>query len=401
VALTVAKTGSQTGRLQQVISEKSLDDGEVGIEVNETHGMITPGLTIGIDVAASPILQANKGMSCVGYQLTGKGFRVDSVQAQKLDPAFGHSSALIRPLLTGTDITKTKSNSFAIDLFGLSEVQTRETYPAIYQWLLNTVKPERDQNADRASRDFWWLFARPRPDFRPALNNSKRGIATSLTAKHRTFVFVKANDICDSTTVMFALPDGLHLGILSSNIHVLWSMAAGGRLGVGNDSRYNKSKCFEAFPFAAEDTGLTPELTERIRLLAEKLDAHRKTQQAAHPDLTLTGMYNVLGKLRSGEALSAKDKTMHEQGLVSVLRTLHDELDDAVLAAYGWSDLGPVPWTDEAARATVQWRFDDAAGTQILHFPSQYTLAKDDEGWHIVVIDAQGEVDAWAGAGWA
>jgi hypothetical protein len=149
---------------------------------------------------------------------------------------------------------------------------------------------------------------------------------------------------------MFALPDGLHLGILSSNIHVLWSMAAGGRLGVGNDSRYNKSKCFEAFPFAAEDTGLTPELTERIRLLAEKLDAHRKTQQAAHPDLTLTGMYNVLGKLRSGEALSAKDKTMHEQGLVSVLRTLHDALDAAVLQAYGWSDLGPVPWTDEAAR---------------------------------------------------
>jgi hypothetical protein len=42
---------------------------------------------------------------------------------------------------------------------------------------------------------------------------------------------------------------------------------------------------------------------------------------------------------------------LHEQGLVSVLRSLHDELDAAVLAAYGWSDLGPVPWADEAARA--------------------------------------------------
>jgi len=59
----------------------------------------------------------------------------------------------------------------------------------------------------------------------------------------------------------------------------------------------------------------------------------------------------VLEKLRSGEALSAKDKTMHEQGLVSVLRTLHDELDAAVLQAYGWSDLGPVPHQDAAARA--------------------------------------------------
>ncbi len=56
---------------------------------------------------------------------------------------------------------------------------------------------------------------------------------------------------------------------------------------------------------------------------------------------------------------------------------------------------------DDAARARVEWRFEDAAGAQVLHFPSLYTLALDDEGWHIVVIDAQGEVDAWAGAGWA
>jgi len=50
-------------------------------------------------------------------------------------------------------------------------------------------------------------------------------------------------------------------------------------------------------------------------------------------------MYNVLEKLRSGEALSAKDKTIHEQGLVSVLRELHDALDAAVFDAYGWNDL--------------------------------------------------------------
>ena len=62
-------------------------------------------------------------------------------------------------------------------------------------------------------------------------------------------------------------------------------------------------------------------------------------------------MYNVLDKLRRGEPLTSKDKTLHEQGLVSVLQSLHDELDAAVLQAYGWSDLDPVPWRDEAARA--------------------------------------------------
>ena len=47
----------------------------------------------------------------------------------------------------------------------------------------------------------------------------------------------------------------------------------------------------------------------------------------------------MLAKLRSGEPLNAKDKLLHEQGLVSVLRTLHDQLDAAVLVAYGWADL--------------------------------------------------------------
>jgi len=53
----------------------------------------------------------------------------------------------------------------------------------------------------------------------------------------------------------------------------------------------------------------------------------------------MTGMYNVLEQLRRGEPLGPKERQVHEQGLVSVLRQLHDELDAAVLAAYGWADL--------------------------------------------------------------
>ena len=122
-------------------------------------------------------------------------------------------------------------------------------------------------------------------------------------------------------------------------------------MGVGNDPVYNNTRCFEPFPFPSEDTGLPPELSDRIRQLAEQLDAHRKARQAAHEAVTLTGLYNVLTKRRSGEGLNAKDKLLHDQGLVSVLRSLHDDLDAAVLQAYGWADLGPVPWSDEVARA--------------------------------------------------
>ena len=101
---------------------------------------------------------------------------------------------------------------------------------------------------------------------------------------------------------------------------------------MGNDPRYLKTRCFEPFPFPAA----TDAQQARIRGLAEQLDSHRKRQQAQHPKLTLTDMYNVLEKLRAGEPLTAKDKTVHEQGLVSVLREIHDELDAAVCDAYGW-----------------------------------------------------------------
>jgi hypothetical protein len=47
----------------------------------------------------------------------------------------------------------------------------------------------------------------------------------------------------------------------------------------------------------------------------------------------------VLEKLRTGATFTANEMTIHEQGLVSVLRELHDDLDRAVFDAYGWNDL--------------------------------------------------------------
>jgi hypothetical protein len=41
--------------------------------------------------------------------------------------------------------------------------------------------------------------------------------------------------------------------------------------------------------------------------------------------------------------LTPKERTIHDKGLITVLRQLHDELDAAVFAAYGW----PVNLTDE------------------------------------------------------
>jgi hypothetical protein len=361
IAMTVGTAGSHEGRLLTVENETETDQDEVAVTLREQVGTIHADLSVGANVAAAQALQANRDLSCPGFKLHGAGFIVTPDKAREL--GLGTVAGLdryIRPYRNGRDLTDKPRGVLVIDLFGLEADEVRARYPAVYQHVLEHVKPERDANNRASYRDNWWIFGEPRGAFRPALEGLPRYIATVETAKHRAFQFLDAGIAPDNMLVCVAIDDAAALGVLSSQVDVTWALAAGGRLGVGNDPRYNKSRCFETFPFPAA----TPEQQARIRDLAEQLDAHRKRQQAAHPDLTLTGMYNVLEKLRSGEALTAKERATHEHGLVSVLRQLHDDLDAAVLDAYGWSDLLPVlgvahgnaPGTrDEAKRA-----FDEA-----------------------------------------
>jgi hypothetical protein len=348
------------GRLLTVTEETQTGNDEVLVTLREQRGLLHADLRLGADVACAKPLLANMNLSNRGVQLFGAGFIVTREEAAALLPLpLGEGGGegtpaqvpLIREYRNGRDLMATSRDMLVIDAFGLSAEQLRERFPAVYQWLVERVKPERDSNNRASYRNNWWFHGEPRKVMRGQLSGLPRYIATVETAKHRVFQFLDAAVLPDNMLVAIATSDGLALGILSSQAHVEWALVAGGRLGVGNDPRYNKSRCFETFPFPSDDTGLTPALAERIRQLAEQLDAHRKARQAAFESVTLTGLYNVLDKLRRGEALNAKDKALHEQGLVSVLQSLHDELDAAVLQAYGWSDLGAVPWSDEAARA--------------------------------------------------
>jgi hypothetical protein len=50
-------------------------------------------------------------------------------------------------------------------------------------------------------------------------------------------------------------------------------------------------------------------------------------------------MYNLLEKLRAGQEFTDADRNYNNKALVSTLKQIHDELDQAVFAAYGWQDL--------------------------------------------------------------
>jgi hypothetical protein len=336
--MTVGGSGSAPGTVLEIIDEQSKGQDELSVMFRSRTGVVSFNLSVGANVAKSEPLDANRAVSNTGVKLHGAGFIVSRERAQDL--GLGRTEGLerhIREYRNGRDINQTTRDVLVIDLDGLNSKEVMGAFPEVYQHVFETVKPERDHNNERYRRENWWLFGRRNTELRAALNGLPRFIATAETSKHRFFVFLPASVLPDNMLVNIGLADALYLGTLSSRVHVTWSLAAGGTL--EDRPRYNKTRCFETFPFPAPD-----EMTkQRIRDLAEQLDAHRKRQQELHPDLTMTGMYNVLEKLRAGETLSAKEQKIHEQGLVSVLKQIHDDLDAAVCDAYGW----PHDLTDE------------------------------------------------------
>ncbi len=160
---------------------------------------------------------------------------------------------------------------------------------------------------------------------------------TPETAKHRVFVFFDAATLADNKLVCIGVEGGDVIATLSSKYHIAWASAAGALL--EDRPVYVKSTCFDPFPFPDPPE----DLKARLRALGEELDATRKRVQAKHPDLTLTGLYNVLEKLKSGAALTPADEDVKQRGLVLILKELHQQIDDLTADAYGW----PRDLTDE------------------------------------------------------
>lgn len=248
IAMTVAEAGRSEGVLWKVAHESKLDTDEPIIEFSKTVGMINVDFTIGVDLGLSVELMANSALSSRGVVLHGDGFIVTREQAFRL--GLGVRDGLdrhIREYRNGRDLTARSRGVMVIDLFGLRSSEVRTRFPEVYEHLLMSVKPERDRNRDKDIRNNWWIFGRPRSEIRPALEGLKEYIATVETMQHRLFMFIPGHILADNRLVVIADDDPFLLGVLSSRVHVAWSLANGGTL--EDRPIYTKTRCFDTFPF--------------------------------------------------------------------------------------------------------------------------------------------------------
>ena len=351
IAMTVAQAGEREGVLATVMSETGLNTDAPQVALETREGKVQANLTIGADLAAAHSLNSNGDVSFRGVCIGGAGF----VLVEPSEHLRRTSPTLVRQMRNGRDVAQRPQERWVIDAFGLTERQLMTNHQAIYSHLIENVRPERIHSSRESYREKWWLFMEPRPELREILAGSERALVSPMTAKHRYFVFVDATEIPDQGLVVVTVQAPELAASLASRLHLIWTLAKGGYLGVGNDSRYNNSTVFRTFPFP--DLSENPATQSRLAELGEWLDTFRKERLAAHDFLTMTGLYNSLERVRelqwkagpgrgedsaaAIEPLNDKERDAYEAGHIAILKDIHDEIDTLVFAAYGWSDLAP------------------------------------------------------------
>ena len=140
---------------------------------------------------------------------------------------------------------------------------------------------------------------------------------SSKASPHHALAFLTAEFIFSQNLNVFAFDKCSILCVLQSRVHELWARFVGTTM--KDDFTYTKEDCFETFPFPSG-------YESALDAVGQAYHDHRAALMiAANEGMTRT--YNRFHKSEeSSEAIRR-------------LRELHDEMDRAVLRAYGWDDL--------------------------------------------------------------
>jgi type II restriction/modification system DNA methylase subunit YeeA len=311
-------------------------------------------------------LAENRGVAFQGIT-KGAPFEISGSVARPwllspVNPNGSSNAQVLRRIWSGGDIVKRRDAGWVVDFTNLTETEA-SLFELPYEYILEHVKPLRENNRRELYRKNWWRFAEARPGFRQKASGLKRYIATPKVSRHRLFVWFDERDLPDNLVIAIARNDNVSFGILESHYHEAWALARGAWIGVGNDPTYTPTATFETFPFPE---GLTPNIqakdyesdprAQAIAVAAERLDDLRNAWLNP-PDLVKIEPEVVTGypdRILPKDAQSAV--TLRTRTLTNLynqrpqwLADAHRDLDVAVAAAYGW----PADISEEDALAKL------------------------------------------------
>lgn len=246
----------------------------------------------------------------------GKGFIIDPGEANTLlglDDA--DYAQVVRRYLTSDDIADRPHQDpsrWVID-FAQRSLEEAVQFSAAITIVRERVKPERDANDDLGFRTKWWQFGRSRPALRKAVAGLARYLAVGRHGKRMLIAWADPAVIASDATNVFAFDDDYALGVLLSTAHDAWAWSFSSTL--ETRLRYTPTTVFATFPWPSPVDGAT---RERIASAASALYERRSALCREHR-IGLTKLYNLV-----------------DDGGFTELVALHNRLDAAVAAAYGW-----------------------------------------------------------------
>lgn len=263
-------------------------------------------------------LEANKHLSFEGAKPSATGFVLTPEEAHSVLQKEPWAKEVVFPYLRGEDLNNQPDQSpryFVID-FGSRSLTEAGKYPVCLSIVRERVKPVRDLVKRKSHRERWWMHGELRPGLYAAINGLPEVIVHAFTSKHVAFAIIPNQSRYAAPMNVFAFCDRGRFAVLQSNIHIIWVLKHCSTM--GSTIRYTRTDVFDTFPF--------PDPFDKLRDIGERYHQYRKSLMKDQKQ-GLTKIYN-----RFNDPIE-KSHAFQE------LRTLHIEMDKAVVSAYGWNDL--------------------------------------------------------------
>lgn len=280
----------------------------------------------------------NLGRLHQGSIVLGDGFLLSRDEAAALLAEEPAARAIVRPILNGQELNSSpmqEPDRLVIDL-GERSIADARRFPRALARLEQLVLPVRGRKGDPGT---WWQFWRPRRELYASLRSLARCFVAARTTKHLNFSASPTDRVFSDALYVFTTDRWDHYAVVQSTLHEVWARKYSGAL--KQDLRYSPSNCFETFPFPAD---LWQTASTTLAQVGEQYHEYRR-RLMRELWLGLTAIYNLLHARDLSPDLvakvSKKPTAVARAGFDGLLelRRLHVALDNAVLGAYGWTDL--------------------------------------------------------------
>ncbi len=289
---------------------------------------INSSLSDKTDVSSAVVLPSNTRPQCVFQGITPghEAFVLTPAERDELVAKDRLSADVIFPYMIGRELTSGAgcAQRYVIG-FGEKSIVEAAKYKEAFERIRLRVLPDVQNKANKEHEsesargqhlEKWWMHWRHRADMKLAISRLRGRYITGSRTQRWPFMFsfVSSDTLPGDKLQVFAFDDDYSFGVLQSRPHLLWYQAKAARLKHEEDYNYSAESVFDTFPWPQR-----PKVAQ-INTIANLSRVIHRIRATSEIDGGLRGLYHTL-------ELPGRNP----------LKTAHEELDRAVVEAYGFT----------------------------------------------------------------